>query len=107
MEEVRLWKIDQQKPGAARAARVDGINAVAAEKLLEDILAHSPEVLIQPTLVSRRLEHNYPLVLKAMKKIDSTNLKQNYLGSRGLSLSDILTNSAKEVASIFCITWLR
>jgi Endonuclease NucS len=57
VEEVRLWKIDQQKPGAARAARVDGINAVAAEKLLEDILAHSPEVLMEGlTIIGRQNE---------------------------------------------------
>ena len=40
-----------------RAARVDGVDAVAAEKLLEDILAHSPEVLMEGlTIIGRQNE---------------------------------------------------
>src|SRR4029077_2578749 len=37
---------------------------------------HSPEVVMMPTLGVRPLKHNYPLVLKAMKKTDSTDQEQ-------------------------------
>lgn len=59
---------------------------------------------MQDTLVSRPVEDNHPLVCKAMKNLNLTNQRANYLRSRGLSLSDILTNSARDAASIFCIT---
>ena len=59
---------------------------------------------MQATLVSQSMEHNHPLVCEAMKNIDLTNQQPSYLRSRGLSLSDILTNSARDAASIFCIT---
>jgi hypothetical protein len=58
---------------------------------------------MQLTLVSPLREHNHPLVWWAMKNIDPTNRGANYLRSRGLSLSDILTKSAKDAAPIFCI----
>ncbi len=39
----------------ARAERVEGVNAVSAEKLLEDVLARSPDVLMEGlTIVGRQ-----------------------------------------------------
>src|SRR5579864_1042847 len=37
---------------------------------------HPSEVFMLPTLATRWLKHNYPLVLKAMKKIDSTDQEE-------------------------------
>ena len=47
---------------------------------------------MQATLVNRPVEDNHPLVCGAMKNIDLTDQRANYLRSRGLSLTDILTN---------------
>src|SRR5579864_135276 len=41
---------------------------------------HSPEVFMLPTLATRWRKHNYPLVLKAMKKIDSTDQEETICG---------------------------
>lgn len=57
MEEVRLWKIDNRESEAPRVARVESVNRVETEKLLEDVLAHSPEVLMEGlTIVGRQNE---------------------------------------------------
>lgn len=57
MEEVRLWKIDRDGSQLPRVERVESVNAVATEKLLEDLLAHSPEVLMDGlTIIGRQNE---------------------------------------------------
>jgi Endonuclease NucS len=57
MEEVRLWRVKADTPGAPRVERVDGVDAVLAEKLLEEVLADSPEVLMEGlTIVGRQNE---------------------------------------------------
>lgn len=55
MEEVRLWKMTQSEAGLPGVTPVEGVNATATEQLLEDILAHSPDVLMNGlTLIGRQ-----------------------------------------------------
>lgn len=57
MEEVRLWKINQGVSGNPGVSPVEGVDATATEQLLEDVLAHSPEVLMSGlTLIGRQNE---------------------------------------------------
>jgi len=57
MEEVRLWKIERHDSPSPRVVRVDNVDAVVTEKLLEDVLAHSPEVLMEGlTIIGRQNE---------------------------------------------------
>jgi len=57
MEEVRLWKIDNRESEAPRVVRVESVNRVGTEELLEDVLAHSPEVLMEGlTIIGRQNE---------------------------------------------------
>ena len=57
MEEVRLWRVKTDPTDTARVERVDGVDAVSAEKLLEDVLDHSPDVLMEGlTIVGRQSE---------------------------------------------------
>lgn len=57
MEEVRLWKIDHHDSESPRVVQVESVNAVETEKLLEDVLAHSPEVLLEGlTIIGRQNE---------------------------------------------------
>jgi hypothetical protein len=57
MEEVRLWRVKSDVAGAPQVERVDGVDAVSTERLLEDVLAHSPDVLMEGlTIVGRQNE---------------------------------------------------
>ncbi len=55
MEEVRLWKILQPGSSTPRVEKIEGVQTVTAEKMLEEVLAHSPEVLMDDlTIIGRQ-----------------------------------------------------
>jgi hypothetical protein len=57
MEEVRLWRVQSNGAASARVERVEGVDAMSAEKLLEDVLTHSPDVLMEGlTIIGRQNE---------------------------------------------------
>jgi hypothetical protein len=57
MEEIRLWKVSAGPADKAKAVPVDTIDQTATEKLLEDVLTGSPDVLMPNLrLVGRQTE---------------------------------------------------
>ena len=57
MEEVRLWRVQSNGAASAKVERVEGVDTMSAEKLLEDVLTHSPDVLMEGlTIIGRQNE---------------------------------------------------
>ncbi len=57
MEEIRLWKLVQTPEGGHSAAAVVSVDKTATEKILEDMLTSSPEVLMEGlSIVGRQNE---------------------------------------------------
>jgi hypothetical protein len=55
MEEVRLWKLLKDSVNGPSVARIDGVDATESEALLEQVLMHSPDVLMDGlTIIGRQ-----------------------------------------------------
>jgi hypothetical protein len=65
VEEVRLWKVVQQTSSKAKVEPVGKVDSMTTEKLLEELLVQSPEVLLEGlTIIGRQNETaNGPLDL--------------------------------------------
>jgi len=57
MDEVRIWRVVDEQLGKPRVVPIDGVDATSTEQLLEEVLAHTPEVLMSDlTLIGRQNE---------------------------------------------------